>query len=256
MNDGRKQKCQAKAGHERTGRSAKPRDAKGVILRSAEELFANGGLHGTSIRDIAIDADVPPALVLYHFKSKDELYQEIFRYRAKALGEVREKRLSLLLRKTARPDLREVLDAMVRPWIELRYEPGGVAYARLIAREVSDPGEASRGIIGKTLDPIASRFLQVLVDAAPELPEAKVHWAYHFLIAALVWIMANTGRIGRLSGGRCEVDDPETVIRETVDFFASGIQGLLPALTRNPPLRQPNSAINAGSLHGGRRNAK
>jgi len=256
MNDGTTQKRQVKNKDERKGRSAKSRDTKGVILRSAEELFANGGLHGTSIRNIAIAANVPPALVLYYFKSKNELYHEIFRYRAEALGEVREKRLSLLLRKTARPDLREALDAMVRPWIELRYEPGGVAYARLIAREVSDPNEASRGIIGKTLDPIARRFLQVLMDAVPELPQAKVHWAYHFLIAALVWIMANTGRIQRLSEGRCDVDDPETVIRETIDFFASGIQGLLPAVTRNPPCRQQSAAIKAGSLHSGRRNAK
>jgi hypothetical protein len=122
--------------------------------------------------------------------------------------------------------VREVLDAMVRPWIELRYEPGGVAYARLIAREASDPSEASRGIIAKTLDPLARRFLQVLVEALPELPEAKVHWAYHFLIASLVWLMANTGRIQRLSRGRCDVADPETVIRETVDFFAGAFRDL------------------------------
>ncbi len=186
-------------------------------------MFANQGLHGTSIRDIAIDAGVPPALVLYHFQTKSDLYQEIFRWRSKALGELREERLAALGRK---PDLRQVLDAMVRPMIELRKEPGGIAYARLIAREVSDPSEASRGIISKTLDPIARRFLQVLVDAVPDLPAARVHWAYHFLIASLIWLMANTGRIRRLSEGRCDVDDPETVIRETVEFFASGIEGL------------------------------
>lgn len=217
-------------------RSARPRkapgrprgrtDTKTAILDCAEELFANLGYDGVSIRDIALAASVPPGLVLYHFRSKQALYQQVFGRRAQALGEVREKRLALLLERDATPEVREVLDAMVRPWIELRYEPGGVAYARLIAREVSDPSEASRGIIAKTLDPLARRFLQVLIEALPELPETKVHWAYHFLIASLVWLMANTGRIQRLSRGRCEVADPETVIRETVDFFASAFQGL------------------------------
>lgn len=201
-------------------------DRKLAILRSAEELFANHGFHGTSIRDIAIAAKVPPALVHYHFNTKDQLYHEIFRYRSKALGEVREQRLQALVRAKGKPQLREVLDAMIRPLIELQKEPGGVAFARLIAREVSDPSEASRGIIAKTLDPIARQFLRHLVDAVPELPEHKVHWAYHFLIASLIWIMANTGRIQRLSRGRCYVGDPETVIRETIDFFASGIESL------------------------------
>lgn len=207
--------------------SAKPSDKRSAILRTAEELFANQGLHGTSVRDIAVGAKVPPALVLYYFKSKDELYHEIFRWRSKALGDVREERLAALRqRKGPRPELREVIDAMVRPLIELRSEPGGIAYARLIAREVSDPSEASRGIISRTLDPIAKRFLQHLVEAAPDVPEEKVHWAYHFLIASLIWIMANTGRITRLSAGRCDVNDHEVVIREVIDFFTSGLEGL------------------------------
>ncbi len=226
MSEMRKKKSGLKVTVRRQRLPAKSRDTRGAILRSAEELFANQGLHGTSIRDIAVAAGVPPALVLYYFRTKDELYQEIFRWRSKTLGDLREERLAALVRSSAKPDLRQVLDAMVRPLIELRNEPGGVAYARLIAREVSDPSEASRGIISKTLDPIARRFLQVLVEAAPDLPEAKVHWAYHFLIASLIWLMANTGRIRRLSKGRCNVADPETVIRETVEFFASGIEGL------------------------------
>lgn len=216
MNDARRRK------------PAKSRDTRSAILAAAEECFANEGLHGTSIRDIANAARVPPALVLYYFETKDDLYQEIFRYRSTHLGEIRERRLAALQRASGRPQLREVLDAMVRPLIELKNDPGGVAYARLIAREVADPSEASRGIIGKTLDPIARRFLEVLVETVPHLPKSKVHWAYHFLIASLIWIMANTGRIQRLSEGRCDVDDVETTIREIVDFFASGIEGLRP----------------------------
>jgi AcrR family transcriptional regulator len=224
------------------GLTGKIPDKKLAILRSAEELFANHGFHGTSIRDIAVAAKVPPALVHYHFNTKDQLYHEIFRYRSKALGDIREQRLRALFRESGKPRLREVLDAMIRPLIELQKEPGGVAYARLIAREVSDPSEASRGIIAKTLDPIALRFLKHLVDAVPDLPEEKVHWAYHFLIASLIWMMANTGRIQRLSRGRCVVTEPETVIRETVDFFASGIESLGAAKRREASTKWRASA--------------
>lgn len=232
---------------------AKTRDTRSAILTAAEECFANEGLHGTSIRDIANVARVPPGLVLYYFATKDDLYQEIFRYRSTDLGEIRERRLAALQRVSGRPELREVLDAMVRPLIELKNDPGGVAYARLIAREVADPSEASRGIIRKTLDPIARRFLEVLVQTVPDLPEYKVHWAYHFLIASLIWIMANTGRIRRLSEGRCDVNDVEATIREIVDFFASGIEGLRSSeLKRKPKSQRRNYkrlGVSRTSLH-------
>lgn len=54
-------------------------DTKEKILNVALELISQKGLEGTSIRDIAKNADVNLAAVNYHFSSKQGLYLEIIR---------------------------------------------------------------------------------------------------------------------------------------------------------------------------------
>jgi len=54
------------------------------ILTVAERLFADQGFHGTSVRDIAQEADVNIAMISYYFGSKDKLLESIFKYRMEA----------------------------------------------------------------------------------------------------------------------------------------------------------------------------
>ncbi len=49
-------------------------DTRGTIARSALELFDNLGYDGTSLRAIARNADVDPALVHHYFASKPHLF--------------------------------------------------------------------------------------------------------------------------------------------------------------------------------------
>ncbi|MCW3464624.1 TetR family transcriptional regulator [Chitinophaga sp. PC15] len=50
----------------------------------AERLFADHGFHGTSVRDIAQEADVNIAMISYYFGSKDKLLEAVFRFRMEA----------------------------------------------------------------------------------------------------------------------------------------------------------------------------
>ena len=54
-----------------------PRDERGVlaarILTAAREAFAQTGWAGTTIRAVAREADVDPALVYHYFASKEGL---------------------------------------------------------------------------------------------------------------------------------------------------------------------------------------
>lgn len=52
-------------------------DTKNKILEVARVLFANQGFEGTSIREIAKEADVNIASVNYHFTNKENLFSEI-----------------------------------------------------------------------------------------------------------------------------------------------------------------------------------
>src|SRR3546814_14900159 len=54
---------------------------KDRILGAAEELFAQFGFSGTSLRQVTSRADVNIAAVNYHFGSKENLVNEVFRRR-------------------------------------------------------------------------------------------------------------------------------------------------------------------------------
>lgn len=54
------------------------------ILSSAEELFANKGFEGTTVRDIADAAGVNLAMISYYFGSKEKLLEALFKERMSA----------------------------------------------------------------------------------------------------------------------------------------------------------------------------
>ena len=66
---------------------------KDRILGAAEELFAQHGFAGTSLRQVTSRADVNIAAVNYHFGSKENLVNEVFRRR---MDDMTAARLSLL----------------------------------------------------------------------------------------------------------------------------------------------------------------
>lgn len=57
-------------------------DKKEQILTVAEELFAEKGFDGTSVRDIAQRAGVNLAMISYYFGSKEKLLESLIEFRA------------------------------------------------------------------------------------------------------------------------------------------------------------------------------
>ncbi|MDD2090545.1 TetR/AcrR family transcriptional regulator [Pseudomonas guariconensis] len=49
------------------------------ILQAAEKVFAEKGYAGTSMGDIAVQAELPRSNLHYYFSTKDELYQAVLR---------------------------------------------------------------------------------------------------------------------------------------------------------------------------------
>lgn len=65
------------------------------IMEAAEELFAEKGFNGTSVRDIAEKAQVNLAMISYYFGSKDKLLETLFEYR----GELSKSKLVSIIEK-------------------------------------------------------------------------------------------------------------------------------------------------------------
>jgi TetR/AcrR family transcriptional regulator len=58
-----------------------PAATRTAIMAAAETLFTERGFAGTSMRDIAIAADVGVSLIVHHFGSKEDLWDTIKQHR-------------------------------------------------------------------------------------------------------------------------------------------------------------------------------
>ena len=109
-------------------------NTKERILHAAEDLFAQHGFAGTSLRQVTSRADVNIAAVNYHFGSKENLVHEVFKHR---MDEMSEKRLSALSESIARDpaDLNGILLAFIQPALALTLDRHGASFVRVLDRK-------------------------------------------------------------------------------------------------------------------------
>lgn len=228
------------ATHARKGaavsRIAQHPDRQQAILIAAEKLFAQRGYHGVTIREIAVEASVPLALVGYYFGPKHELFHAIFvHWQATA-----DQRLALLQETTQSPGkgdrLRQVVEAFVLPVLAQRASAEGEYYAQLVARELARQTPETQRVLVEFFDPLAHRFIDALHAARPGNDRATAAWAYQFALGALLHHISDH-RMPRLSRG-CNKDNDPAAGALLIDFIVAGISALLPAL-RTPRRRAP-----------------
>jgi len=200
--------------------------ARERILKTAEQIFAEMGFEGTSLRQVAVNADVPVALVSYHFKNKLGLYREVFKVRDPNTNVQRLAGLTLAeMESDPERRLEMILKAVLMPMLSLRKLEGSANFGVLLAREATDPSSAERGIINDMFDPIAKSTIKALRGALPERSEAEVIWAFQMIIGTMLYIMADAGRAAHLSNGACDPEDVEGTMRMILPLLINGIRG-------------------------------
>lgn len=193
------------------------------ILAEAAKLFALEGFHGATMRDIAKAADVGLPLVVYHFQTKQNLYRSIFEHNRHLLDERLSELRSAL--KTPGPDLIDrVVSAFIGPAMRIQRTPDGIVYSQLIAREVSEPGDDTRGIMTEYFDPVAREFIAALRIALPDKAPGYVEWGYLFMVGALVTSVFDA-RVPRITEGKYRAGDIELKTHFLTSFVAAGLRG-------------------------------
>jgi AcrR family transcriptional regulator len=139
------------------------------ILTVAERLFAQRGLDAVSVRDITEAAKANTAAIHYHFGSKRKLVVAILERRAVELAE----RRGVLLDKIeseSKPELRDVIEAMVQPSADMLADKKGGArhYIGFLAGVTSHPDYMP--LVNEIYDPTVSRYLAALERVTPHLP--------------------------------------------------------------------------------------
>jgi AcrR family transcriptional regulator len=199
------------------------------ILNAAEELFALHGFDGVTMRQIATKAKVDVALANYHFGKKLEVFKAVFNRRAEMLNQVRRDVLHANQKESSGKEqsLEQIIEAFLRP-LKLAQEtgdPGWRNYLALLANVMVSP-VWSREMMPHVYDKLVSEFVEALQKALPKANEEDIHWCYHYVAGALALTFAQTGRIDRLSGGKCLSSDFEAAYDRMIPFVAAGFRAV------------------------------
>ncbi len=206
------------------------------ILDAAEELFAEAGIAGTSVRDITEKAKVNVAAVNYHFGSKDNLVHRVLERRAAALEHERTIALNLVEARCARegrePTALEIVDAMIGPIVNLALseDRDWKHFIRFISRLAWEPGFEDMKPPESQMR-IFERFDKLLQRALPSLADDRTRlWRIAFMRSATqqTLMMITTLKGGKLPAVTPMVqvlaDTPvETIRREFAAFIAAGL---------------------------------
>jgi len=202
--------------------------ARSRILSAAEELFAELGFDAASLRQIALKARVPVALVSYHFRDKLGLYRAVFEVRSPNYIEQRKAGLTLAqMEHDPERRLELIVKALIVPMLKLRSAKSSVHFGALSAREANDPRAVERGIMQALVDPVALAAIDLLQKTLPGGDRADAGWAFQMIIGTMLFIMADTGRLKRLTGGACDPEDVDATLGHIVPLLLDGVRGAL-----------------------------
>jgi AcrR family transcriptional regulator len=199
------------------------------ILDAAEELFAQRGFEGVSVRQIMSKADADVSLAYYHFKSKQDLFDQVMLRRVEFLNEIRLRALEEVEGKHLDdgPTVEEIIGAFTEPLLQLLVDDHDKwsHYYQLIA-QINNSPDRGGALMSRYFDPLVSRFIEALSKALPDSDPADLYWSYHFLSGALTLTFAETGRIDNLSGGVCRSTDVAAINERMHVFLAAGFRRL------------------------------
>ncbi|TAN04889.1 MAG: TetR/AcrR family transcriptional regulator [Rhodanobacteraceae bacterium] len=193
------------------------------ILGAAEELFAERGFAGASLRQVTAAAKVNLAAVNYHFGSKDNLIEEVFRRRLDELSHRRLERLAAL-EAAGNASLETVLDAFITPALELSLDrKGGSVFMRVLARAFAEHNGNLRTFLSDNYGYVLKDFAAAFARLLPQLDKDELYWRLDIAVGALTYAMADFGMIQRRSG-ESERTHREQMARHLIHFTAAGLR--------------------------------
>jgi AcrR family transcriptional regulator len=197
-------------------------NTKDRILSAAEELFAQHGFSGTSLRQVTSRADVNIAAVNYHFGSKENLVNEVFRRR---MDEMSERRIrELRAAQEEHPgELEPILRAFIEPALALTLDRHGSAFVRVLARAYAEKNDRLRKFLSDNYGQVLREFAKAIAPTLPQLGKEELYWRMDFVAGALTDAMADFGLIKR-PAGVSEKTHCDTAAEHLIRFAASGLR--------------------------------
>jgi AcrR family transcriptional regulator len=211
---------------QKQGISGSDKPVQDRLLDAAEQLFAEHGFDGASVRDIASTAGCNIAAVNYYFGSKDKLYTEVWR---RQLVQMRDTRLQaieqVMSESNGKPSLEDLLksfaNAFIGPFVD---ESRSRWLMRLMAREMVDQHVHVNVFVEEVIKPTMSAMGGALMKACPGLDESKIWLLIVFLAGQLIHVVHIKAMFDQTEMTEMPAFDLTDAVDNVVKFSAAGIR--------------------------------
>ena len=206
------------------------------ILDAAEQLFAEFGYHGVTLKDVAARVGVSSTLIHYHFKGKESIFEAVWARRAPLSAR---NRLEAMRRYAEEVGDKVTVEGALRAWIDtdlnaqIQDEEQWLAFGKIAAQANSAAGWGAEKMT-KYFNPVVLALIDLLKKAMPDCDEETIFWGYHFVSGAMTHNMARTGRLDDLSHGLCSSSDFDSIKQYMATFMAAGFH----AICQSPAARK------------------
>jgi AcrR family transcriptional regulator len=199
------------------------------ILDTSEDLFAQLGYFGVTIKDVADRMGIHAALIHYYFDGKKALFDAVFERRVEYAVATRTAGLDAYEAEagdhpTVEGALRAYYDQAFDVYIT-EEDDGWRNFGRIFAQVNNAPGYGAE-LMDTYFDPLVLRLIGLLQKALPDATPEDLFWSFQFTSGAYSLLLSRTGRIDRLSDGVCRSDDFEAIRDRFVTFMAGGFDAL------------------------------
>src|SRR3954467_8586639 len=198
------------------------------ILDAAEQLFAEYGYHGVTLKDVAARVGVSSTLIHYHFNGKESIFEAVWARRAPISAR---NRLEAMRRYAEEVGDKVTVEGALHAWIDtdlnvqIEEKEHWIAFGKISAQANSAAGWGAEKMT-KYFNPVVLALIDLLKKAMPECDEQVIFWGYHFVSGAMTHNMARTGRLDELSHGLCSSNDFVSIKQYMAKFMAAGFEAI------------------------------
>ncbi|MBN2020462.1 MAG: TetR/AcrR family transcriptional regulator [Sedimentisphaerales bacterium] len=197
------------------------------LLNAAEELFAQKGFDGTTIRDITTKAKRNTAAINYFFGDKQVLYEELFRRRLREMRETRLKSIKAVMSDKNKPDIEKLLKSYAVAFLEPFTDSArNKIFMQLFARELVEQQLPKTMFIEEMAAPVMSALEEALSVVCPTLQKQDCQMCIHSLIGQLIHIVHINAMFEGIQANFRTNFDLEEAINHIVNFSVAGIRAL------------------------------
>jgi AcrR family transcriptional regulator len=194
-------------------------DARERLIAAAQEVFAERGYEGATVRDICRAARANIAAVNYYFGDKEKLYIEAVKHAHTCAARME----SFLVPPPGAPPV-EKLRVFVREMVTRMHVPASPSAMKLVMREMADPGKAAHVVVTEFIQPAAFALREILRELCPHLDEPHLLMTGFSVIGQCLYYRQNRP-VSELIFGKAAMDalDVDTVADHVIRFTLAAL---------------------------------